>query len=262
MTSIPSRDSGIRTIPETPADLEIPVLLNRDWAPGHDWLVQGTTWRGPEGDFDLGLFGTVPVGVSVDRWRQVRTALGFRGCVHSRQVHGTRILTHRSGIEGLLIAEGADGHRTEAADLLLTVSTADCIPIAVADPARRRVAMMHAGWRGVAGGAVEAVVAAMLTGTTRPSDLICHLGPAICGNCYEVGPEVHEQLGLPRPSSNRPVDLREIAARRLIAAGMPPSAVSTSPRCPRCDPDRFFSHRAGSSGRQVGFIGIRPDRSA
>jgi hypothetical protein len=252
-------ESIAKRIREAPADLDVPVLLNEDWAAAEPWLVQGVSWRGPAGDFDLGLFGEASVGETVDRWRKFRTALGFAGCVHARQVHGTRILTHHGRLDGLLIAEGADGHATGTAGLLLTVSVADCIPIALADPAHRRVAIVHAGWRGVAAGAVEAAVRAMTAMGSQPAGLIAHLGPAICGQCYEVGPEVHERLGLCRPAANQPIDLPELARRRIIAAGVPVDAVSRSPWCPRCEPTRFFSHRAGAEGRQIGFIGIRPD---
>jgi purine-nucleoside/S-methyl-5'-thioadenosine phosphorylase / adenosine deaminase len=244
-------------IREEPASLEVPVLLNRDWATRHPRLVQGITWRGPAGDFDLGLFGAGPVGATLARWRDLQAALGFKGCVHARQVHGTRIVSHETSHDGLLVIDAADGHATGAAGLLLTVSVADCIPIAFADPSNRRIAIVHAGWRGVATGAAEAAIATLARSGSAAADLLCHLGPAICGACYEVGPEVHERLGLDRPARNQTVDLREVARRRVVAAGVPASATTVSGLCPRCEADRFFSHRAGAVGRQMGFIGIR-----
>jgi len=258
LTQAPAAGPAPALIRETPASFDVPVLLNQDWASKHPWLVQGISWRGEVGDFDLGLFGGGEVADTLARWRRLLAALGFGGCVHARQVHGTRILTHRTVHSGLRVVDAADGHATAAAGLLLPVSVADCIPIAFADPAKRRVAIVHAGWRGVAAGAAEAAVGILAELGSSATDLLCHLGPAICGTCYEVGPEVHERLGLGRPASNRPVDLREIASQRIAAAGVPANATTRSAWCPRCEPDRFFSHRAGAMGRQMGFIGVRP----
>jgi purine-nucleoside/S-methyl-5'-thioadenosine phosphorylase / adenosine deaminase len=257
LTQVQTVRSIPQSIHEEPAAGDAPVLLNRDWAVHHPWLVQGITWRGPSGDFDLGLFGAGAVGDTLSRWRHLCAALGFDACVHARQVHGTRIIDHETRSRGLLVAGDADGHATATLGLLLTVSVADCIPISFADPANRRIAIVHAGWRGVVAGAPESAISTLVRSGSRPADLICHLGPAICAACYEVGPEVHERLGLDRPAGNLPVDLREIARKRIIAAGVPSAGLSVSGWCPRCVPDRFFSHRAGSSGRQMGFIGIR-----
>ena len=83
-----------------------------------------------------------------------------------------------------------------------------------------------------------------------------HLGPAICGACYEVGPEVHEALGQPPPTDNAPIDLRAVQAHQLIEAGVAPERITVSAHCTRCGTG-FFSHRAGDAGRQLGVLGIR-----
>jgi YfiH family protein len=181
--------------------------------------------------------------------------------VHSGQVHGTRVLRHPGGgPAGFLIADTADGHATRAAGVLVTVTVADCIPISIVDPERRALALLHGGWRGVAGGIVEAGVAALreLAGS-HPEELFLHLGPAICGACYEVGPEVHAALGCEVPPENRPVDLRAIAARNARRLGMATERITTSAHCTRCGDSPFFSHRAGHPGRQVGVLGIKDD---
>ena len=108
-------------------------------------------------------------------------------------------------------------------------------------------------------GTLEAVVraAARLPGFATlhplaPDELAIHLGPAICGRCYEVSTEVREQLtGQP---ATRPghVDLRSLIAEHAAETGVQKISVSTS--CTRCDNDRFFSHRAGDQGRQIGVI--------
>src|SRR5690606_25438459 len=103
---------------------------------------------------------------------------------------------HHTGSAGLQLAGSADGHATMLADLLLAVSVADCIPVSLVDPGRRAIALLHAGWRGVAAGIITEGIAALrrLAGSS-PADLHLHLGPAICGSCYEVGPEVYAALG-------------------------------------------------------------------
>ena len=82
-----------------------------------------------------------------------------------------------------------------------------------------------------------------------------HLGPAICGRCYEVSAEVREQLtGQP---ANRPgnVDLRSLIAEHAHETGV--QKITVSSICTKCDNDRFFSHRAGDNGRQIGVIVAR-----
>jgi copper oxidase (laccase) domain-containing protein len=82
-----------------------------------------------------------------------------------------------------------------------------------------------------------------------------HCGPAICGGCYEVSAEVAARLTGRDPGRSVTVDLRELIVRRVRALGV--SATSTSEYCTRCHNDRFFSHRAGDVGRQLGVIFAR-----
>jgi copper oxidase (laccase) domain-containing protein len=86
----------------------------------------------------------------------------------------------------------------------------------------------------------------------RASELHVHLGPAICGECYEVSPDVYEQLTGTRPARATPVDLRGLIADHARAAGV--RHISVSSACTRCDNERFYSHRAGDSGRQLGVL--------
>jgi YfiH family protein len=215
------------------------------------WAIHGTTGAGP--DTDLGLWGSSPAGEVLARWHRLQTALGAPAAVHSRQVHGTHVLTHDASASGLLVTSGYDGHTTDRPAILLTVSVADCVPVFLLDPGRRRVGLLHAGWRGTARGIIEAGLAAM---GSEPGVLHAHLGPAICGACYEVGGEVHEALGLPAPGSPTPVDLRAAQARRLVDAGVPAGQITVSDHCTRCG-HGFYSHRGGSRGRQLGVLAIR-----
>jgi polyphenol oxidase len=249
----PPLPHGVPTIAEVEWDREIPLHVHPGWMADMPWLVQGTTGRGPRG-FDLGLFGETPVGTAMGRWRALREATGMPMAVHSRQVHGHEVLEHVAAVPGLVVEDGFDGHVTGAPGILLSVSVADCVPVFLVDPGRRRVALLHAGWRGAAGGILAAGLARL---GSAPGPLRAHLGPAICGECYEVGPEVHQALGLPTPPSPEPVDVRAVLARQAVDLGLAPAHVTVSGHCTRCGPG-FYSHRAGSVERQMGLLGVRP----
>jgi YfiH family protein len=255
-----STHATVRRLPESPIGDPVPLLIQPDWAELFPWLVQATTFRGAAAaEFDLRLFGAIPSGEVLKRWELLRRTLGFSRAIHARQVHGARILVHRAGEPaGLLIADSADGHLTDAPGVLLTVSAADCIPISLVDPERRAIALLHGGWRGVAAGIVEEGIRALESiAGSDPRTIHLHLGPAICGDCYEVGPEVHSELGLTVPSRNQPIDLRAIAVDRALALGVRVERVSISAYCTNCSDVPLFSHRGGSAGRQVGILGIR-----
>ena len=79
-----------------------------------------------------------------------------------------------------------------------------------------------------------------------------HLGPAICGRCYQVGPEVFEQLTGWSTLRSRSVDLRALLAEQGRDGGV--RHLSASPHCTKCDNEQFFSHRCGDAGRQVAVI--------
>jgi copper oxidase (laccase) domain-containing protein len=83
-----------------------------------------------------------------------------------------------------------------------------------------------------------------------------HLGPSICGGCYEVGPDVHEELGCPRPPAPTAVDLRAILRKQALSGGVAADLITASAKCTRCGPTDLFSHRAGDVQRQVAFLGL------
>jgi YfiH family protein len=237
-----------------------PGFVHPTWRERFPWLVQGTTGRSAGGrSFDLGVFGDGSPSVRVqENWARLRRDVGMPGAVHARQVHGAAVRHHDQGPPGLFLAEPCDGHLTGRPGVLLTVTVADCVPVFLVDAARRAVGLLHAGWRGAAAGILEEGVSAMEERFgSRPAELEVHLGPSICGRCYEVGPEVFQALGLAVPAGPEPVDLRAALASRAVARGIPEVAVSVSARCTRCGDGTFFSHRGGDAGRQVGYLGIR-----
>ena len=108
------------------------------------------------------------------------------------------------------------------------------------------------GAQGTAAGILARGIAEAHSARTRCGRLYVHFGPAICGACAEVGPEVYTQLTGREAHCPTYVDLRELLTDQARAAGI--QHVSASRSCTRCNNDRFFSHRAGDEGRQLGVI--------
>lgn len=250
---------GTLDVPST-ARSSLVCWTHPEWVRRFPWLVQGTTGRSPgerEGDFRL--FGPDGRPEQNPNWLDLAKGLGFTGVSYTRQVHGEGILAHREPGFGLSIGPAADGQITSAPGALMAVTVADCVPVFLVDPDRRTVALLHAGWRGVVAGILEAGISLLLQHSRgTEGDILVHLGPAICGTCYEVGPEVHAALGLSRPRKPSPVDLRGVLAERAVGAGILDSHVTRSSFCTLCSGSLFFSHRGREAKRQVGFLGIRP----
>jgi YfiH family protein len=133
----------------------------------------------------------------------------------------------------------------------MAVTVADCVPVFLAHPSGG-AGVLHSGWRGTEARIVEVAIAQLHALGLRADDLRLHCGPAICGRCYEVSAEVYTRLTGRRTDGPATVDLRALIAEHASAAGI--RHISVSELCTRCDNDRFFSHRAGDAGRQLGVI--------
>lgn len=257
----------MRSVAERLAPGGVPLWVQPEWEERFPWLVQGTTGRGGgEEAYDLGLSGAQPVGRVLDRWRALLASVAIPAAVHARQVHGADLWVHRDvGAPGILVMDGVDGHVTGRPGLLLSVGVADCTPVSIVDPETRVIALVHAGWRGTAAGIVERGIRQICEGWDAPAEgLWMHCGPAICGACYEVGPEVHAAIhtGCAPPDAPTPIDVRAAIVERGLSLGMPAEQISVSVHCTRCGPPDFFSHRGGEKARQMGILGIRPSASA
>jgi YfiH family protein len=191
------------------------------------------------------------------RWSALRAHLGGPAVrlATAAQVHGREVLIHRDGWRGWLRGDAADGHLSAVRGTAMAVTVADCVPVFIAHPAGA-AAVVHSGWRGTEAG-ITAVAITELAALGFPADeLLVHCGPAICGRCYEVSADVATRLtGIPAQQPTR-VDLRAIIAEHARACGV--RRISLSLFCTRCDNDRFFSHRAGDPGRQLGVLMLDP----
>ena len=238
----------------------VQALIHPGWAEDFPWLVQGTTTRGAPGrELDLGLFsGGSPESVVHKNWGRLLAVTAMTAAVHARQVHEAEVRYHGPSRAGLRLVESCDGHATDQAGILLTVSVADCVPIFLVTPESRMVAVLHAGWRGAAAGILERGLELVRARAGATVGLHVHMGPSICGSCYEVGPEVFAALGQRVPRGPSPIDLRRVLAGRALAAGVFPRHLTVSSHCTRCTESGLFSHRGGDLGRQVAYVGVRP----
>jgi len=184
--------------------------------------------------------------------------LGMESIAVARQVHGTRILEVGPSSEGGVRVGGeADGLLTVAPGILLVVTTADCVPVYVAQRGGDGIAILHAGWRGAAAGILERAIERFVTAHgVGVGDLRVRLGPSICGACYVVGAAVLGVFGYDGGDRST-LDLRAELANRATHAGVPAASVSRSAWCTRCGPVRLHSHRGqgGRAGRMAAFIG-------
>lgn len=169
----------------------------------------------------------------------------------ARQVHGDVVHRHEAGWAGWLRAPDGDGHFAAEPGIAMAVTVADCVPVFIAHPGGAS-AMIHAGWRGTAAGILGKGIARFREAGIATADLAIHLGPSICGRCYEVGPDVYHALTGAQVDRPTCADLRQLLASQAEAAGV--RRVSISRWCTRCHNDRFFSHRCGDPGRQLGVI--------
>jgi YfiH family protein len=207
-----------------------------------------------------------------------------------RQIHSDIIHMIDSPPESPL---AGDGLITSTPDLLLSIQTADCLPIILVDPKNRAVGVFHAGWRGTLKRIVEKGVGEMRRHFgSRARDLKAAIGPGIHGCCYEVGKEVREKFGsqfayaaklfreveefnevrekypmlfltarapghseLPKKIF---LDLVEANRQQLLSVGVPAKNIEASDLCTNCRTDLLFSYRAekGKTGRMMAVAGI------
>jgi polyphenol oxidase len=141
-----------------------------------------------------------------------------------------------------------DGHITESPGVGLLVLVADCYPVALA--AEGKAAMLHCGWRGLAGGILEAALKRFEGATPAAA-----VGPGIGRCCFEVGEEVLEQFAdHDGVADGRMLDLRKVISQKLAAAGV--ERVEHVDHCTSCRRELYFSHRRdhGVTGRQSGMV--------
>jgi len=220
---------------------------------------RGGRSRSPYDSFNLAdHVGDHPADVRANRARVARELrVPEDRLVWMNQVHGTGVAVVDGPREAPV--PGTDALVTATPGLLLCVLTADCVAVLLADPVAGVVAAVHAGREGVRQGVVPAALSAMASLGARARHVSALLGPAVCGDCYEVPAEMQAGVARVAPAAavrtragTPGLDLRAAVADGLRRAGIP--EVVEDPRCTVEDP-RLFSHRRdGVTGRQAGIV--------
>jgi YfiH family protein len=230
-----------------------------------------------------GHVGDLPEAVTENR-RRLRAAAGLSAePMWLAQVHGTTVvdldaaadvdrgaglnagadlaatvdLDGRAELDASRLLGPADAAFTRRRGRVCAILTADCLPILLAAESGELVAAAHAGWRGLAGGVIEATVRAL---QVAPEQLMAWLGPAIGPRYFEVGAEVRAALLAGDPGADTAfaanargrylADLGALARRRLASLGV--GRVYGGGQCTYADGNRYFSHRRdGVTGRQA-----------
>ncbi|HUS18874.1 MAG TPA: peptidoglycan editing factor PgeF [Terriglobales bacterium] len=290
-----------RRSPKRPArSLKKPLEVLR--APGweQEWLVHGFSTRTGGyskvfggSDLNLGM-QKHDAKAAVEKNRKafftaVGAGRGFK-LATLKQIHSSHIHVLDAAPKGLLVG---DGVITDRPGLLLSIQTADCVPVLLMDPVKKAVGAFHAGWRGTAKRIVEKGVGMMqMRYGSRPADIRAAIGPCIQQCCYAVGPEVvdefHSQFPYAaalfkdifdddpvkkkypllfltaRAPGHGPVgkqphlDLTEANRRQLVEAGVAAENIWVAGLCTGCNTDKLFSHRKedGFTGRMMAVVGV------
>jgi YfiH family protein len=181
--------------------------------------------------------------------------LGLSGVLVPAQVHGAGVVQAAEAAGYRVGGVEADALVTAAPSQALAVHVADCLPIVVAGAGG--LAVIHAGWRGLAGGVIESAVE-RLRALTGEEPLEAVVGPGAGGCCYEAGPEVHAALAGYGASTGRLIDLRSVARAKLAACGV--ASIGAVELCTLCaPPGLLFSYRRDGpqTGRQAGIAWLR-----
>jgi len=245
-----------------------PIWLEPDWPvpPGVRALTTtraGGVSTGPYASLNLaGHVGDDPAAVAANRARLARAAGLPAEPAWLQQVHGCGVC--HLGADIAARGRSADATVADRPNSVCAVLTADCLPVLLSAEDGGVVAAVHAGWRGLLAGVIEATITRM----GRPADpLLAWLGPAIGPAAFEVGPEVRDAYCRRAPAAEAAfrahpngrwlADLYALARQRLADAGI--ERIWGGGHCTMTESERFFSYRRdGVTGRMATLIWIAP----
>jgi YfiH family protein len=161
--------------------------------------------------------------------------------------------------------EECDALITNQYNIILTILTADCVPILLFDPIQQIVAAIHAGWKGTELEITLKTIEKMsMVFGSKPEDIIAGIAPSIGRCCYEVGDDVakyfkHITNAFTQKENKTMLDLPYINKVQLLKAGVKEKHIEMSNICTACEVARFFSYRReqGCSGRFMSMIGLK-----
>lgn len=206
----------------------------------------------------------------VTNYQRLQSAIGCKDYerVSVHQVHANRVINVTLD-HPISPHEQADALITDVPRQLLSIRTADCIPILLSTDDGRYVAAIHAGWRGIIAGVVPKAIEQLLEAAPcTPHNILAAIGPCIGQEAFEVGSEVaaqfHSSFASDAPIRIGPkgkphIDLRQAAHLQIAACDIPEDWITISDRCTSRDEDEFFSHRRdhGITGRHATLIATK-----
>ncbi|MEK7448485.1 MAG: peptidoglycan editing factor PgeF, partial [Planctomycetota bacterium] len=233
------------------------------------------TTRSGGGDHSLNLgfhIGDKPAGVLANR-RRLSRALGIslKNLTVGQQAHGSRVKIvspediGRGASENRTAIRNIDALITQQPRAVLLTLSADCPLILCADPVRKVIANIHAGWRSLAGGIIKKTIERMVHRFgCRPADILAGVSPSIGPCCYEVQDDFIKSLKLKNPEANRYLikrwprynrggakkyfNLPGLVKRRLETAGLKSKYIQMAGLCTKCHPELFYSYRRDGPG--------------
>ena len=278
------REQGLRIV-QVPAFAKIPWLIH-----GFSTRPGGVSPLDGEKILNLGFAAWDERKNVLENRRRFQSTLGAGHfpTVALKQFHSDLVRVFETAPEE---PEHADAAVTNRPGLLLSVQTADCVPLLLVDPQKRAVAAIHAGWRGTLRRIAEKTVGHMrMHFGSKPANILAAIGPAIGGCCYEVGTEIAAEFlsqfadasdffddfrtgdepnpiqwlnqmppGHQPPPKNVLLDLHKANASQLSSGGLQGKNIFISNLCTSCRRDLLFSYRkeGEQSGRQMAAVAIR-----
>ncbi|RKM57499.1 peptidoglycan editing factor PgeF [Butyrivibrio sp. CB08] len=218
-----------------------------------------------------------------ENYRLVADALGHGRtlddfvCTFQTHTTNVKVITEEDRGKGPKIQRDytdIDGLVTNVPGIILGTFHADCPPVFFIDPVKRAIGLSHSGWKGTKGRISAKTIEKMHENYgTESSDLICAIGPSICGPCYEIGEDVAKEfkevftedelkdneLLVPYPNGKYRLYLWNVIRYTLLQSGVKSENIIVTDICTRCNPELLFSHRVHGEkrGNLCAFLSIK-----
>lgn len=208
-----------------------------------------------------------------ENYKRISEALGhgrkLNDFVSTFQTHTTnvRVVTEEDRGKGPYIQRDytdVDGLVTNVPGIILSTFHADCPPVYFVDSVKRAIGLSHSGWKGTKGQISKVTIEAMTKNYgTDPKDLICAIGPSICGPCYEISSDVADEFSesytskelednkilIKYPEHKYRLYLWNAIKLSLVKSGVKEENIIVTDICTRCNPELLFSHRIHHENR-------------
>lgn len=260
--------------------ISFPALDQYDWLKMAFSTRRGGVSIGPLSSMNLGWDKALDYDNVCQNYKIIceRLDLDYEKLVIVDQVHGTRVAyvdeKKCAGGEMRKKIWRTDGVITDVPGVILTMTFADCVPIFLIDTQQRRIAIVHAGWRGTIDKIVHNALDMMFEQGSQAKDIVAVIGPSVCQSCYDIGSEVEKQFrehyteeqcskllkrGFGLSKDHQQLDLWAANWYQLREKDILPENIHVSGVCTCCNHSLLYSHRytRGKRGSLCAFLSIR-----